>query len=527
MTSPRLSAATLASSAAVRSGVTGPLVDPETLTIGIVHFGIGAFHRAHQAVFTEEAAAATGDTSWGIMGVTGRSDSVVRQLGPQDCLYGVLERGVDSTRLVLVGSVRDIAWPGTDSDRVAEVIARPTTHIATLTITEKGYLRAADGDLDVSLDSVRRDVAIIRGELAGESGLAASTTPLGLLVRGLARRFRRGGEPFTVLPCDNLVDNGPTTRRLVASFVAAADAAVADPAATPATVDGFADWLATSVTFPSTMVDRIVPATSEQDRLLAAGMLGLRDEALVVAEPFRQWVIEDRFAGPRPAWERAGAILTADVAPYERVKLRVLNGAHSMLAYLGALKGHVTIAQAVADAPLRDAVLSALNDDVLPTLEAPAGLDLEQYRDSVLQRFANPSLAHTTYQVCMDGSQKIPFRFLSSAADRLSAGHLPLGLAFALAAWIAFIASTSDVGGPVLDDPLAATLQAAIGSSDALSSDPAAAVDRVFAIEEVFPAAVSGSPEFRAAVVSRLSDVRTLVGASSWARRLRDTRQAR
>jgi fructuronate reductase len=216
MTSPRLSAATLASSAAVRSGVTGPLVDPETLTIGIVHFGIGAFHRAHQAVFTEEAAAATGDTSWGIMGVTGRSDSVVRQLGPQDCLYGVLERGVDSTRLVLVGSVRDIAWPGTDSDRVAEVIARPTTHIATLTITEKGYLRAADGDLDVSLDSVRRDVAIIRGELAGESGLAASTTPLGLLVRGLARRFRRGGEPFTVLPCDNLVDNDhPAPRRVV------------------------------------------------------------------------------------------------------------------------------------------------------------------------------------------------------------------------------------------------------------------------------------------------------------------------
>lgn len=503
MTTSRLSATTLASSAAVRPGVTGPHVDPETLTIGIVHFGIGAFHRAHQAVFTEEAAAATGATCWGIMGVTGRSDSVVRQLRPQDCLYGVLERGSDSTSLRLVGSVRDIAWPGTDSDRVAEMIARPTTHIATLTITEKGYLRAADGDIDVSLDSVRRDVDIIRGELAGESGLPASTTPLGLLVRGLARRFRRGGEPFTVLPCDNLIDNGPTTRRLVTSLVTAAGVGA----------DGFADWLAASVTFPSTMVDRIVPATSGQDRLLAAEMLGLHDEALVVAEPFRQWVIEDRFAGPRPAWELGGAILTADVAPYERVKLRVLNGAHSMFAYLGALKGHATIAQAVADASLRDAVLSVLDDDVLPTLEAPDGLDLEQYRDSVLQRFANPSLAHTTHQVCMDGSQKIPFRFLSSAADRLKAGQLPLGLALALAAWIAFIASTSDAGGPVLDDPLAATLQAAVGSTDALASDPAAAVDRVFAIEEVFSAAVSGSPEFRAAVVSRLSDVRALVGA--------------
>lgn len=519
MTSQRLSAATLASSTAARSVVTGPLVDPEKLTIGIVHFGIGAFHRAHQAVFTEEAAAATGDTCWGIMGVTGRSDAVVRQLKPQDCLYGVLERGSDSTSLMLVGSVRDIAWPGTDSDRVAEMIARPSTHIATLTITEKGYLRGADGDIDTNLDVVRHDMAIIRGELAGEIGLAPSKTPLGLLVRGLARRFVRGGEPFSVLPCDNLADNGPTTKRLVASLVVASgievDAPASDRAALPATVDRFMDWLATSVTFPSTMVDRITPATSEPDRLLALKMLGLRDEALVVAEPFRQWVIEDRFAGPRPAWECAGAILTADVAPYERVKLRVLNGAHSMLAYLGALNGHETIAQTVADARLCGEVQRALDDDVLPTLDAPAGLDLEQYRDSVLRRFANPNLAHTTLQVGMDGSQKIPFRFLSTVADRLATGHLPVGLALALAAWITFIASTSDDGGPTLDDPLATTLKAAVGSSVALFSDPTSAVDRMFAIEEIFSTTVSESEEFRAAVVSRLADVRALMGDSA------------
>jgi len=519
LTDLRLSAANLAFSAATRSGVTGPLVDPEQLTIGIVHFGIGAFHRAHQAVFTEEAAAATGDTRWGIMGVTGRRDAVVRQLRPQDCLYGVLERGVDSTSLMLVGSVRDVAWPGTDSARVAEMIARPSTHIATLTITEKGYLRAADGGVDLSLDVVRHDVAIIRAELAGESGLAPSKTPLGLLVRGLARRFGRGAEPFTVIPCDNLTDNGPTTQRLVASLVVAAgldgEGSGADQAEPSAVIASFVDWLATSVTFPSTVVDRITPPTTEPDRLLGLEMLGLKDDALVVAEPFRQWVIEDRFVGPRPAWERAGAILTADVAPYERVKLRVLNGAHSMLAYLGALTGHKTIAQAVADVRLRDEVLRALDDDVLPTLDAPVGLDLEEYRDSVLRRFANPNLEHTTLQVGMDGSQKIPFRFLSAAADRLAAGHLPHGLALALAAWITFIAWTSDDGGPALDDPLAATLKAAVGSSTTLRADPASAVDRVFAIEEIFPATVSDSEAFRAAVVSRLWDVRDLQSASA------------
>jgi fructuronate reductase len=523
VSTPRLSAATLVEEVAQRpsrnqQSPTGPLVDPAALSIGIVHFGIGAFHRAHQAVFTEDAAAASGDTRWGILGVTGRSDTVVRQLQPQDCLYGVLERGADATSLRLIGSVRDVAWPGRDSERVVEQLARPTTHVATLTITEKGYLRGADGELDLSLGSVRHDVAVLGRELAGESELPASLTPLGLLVRGLARRFRSGGEPFTVVACDNLVDNGPTTRRLVQGFAAAAT-----PTATPVEEDAtkehpsrnqhqhpFAAWLAASVTFPSTMVDRIAPATTEGDRALAEEILGLRDEALVVAEPFKQWVIEDDFAGPRPAWEQAGAILTSDVAAYERVKLRVLNGTHSMLAYLGALKGHDTIAQAVTDVALHDAVLRVLNDDILPTLQAPPGLDLEQYRDSVLQRFANPNLAHTTGQVGMDGSQKLPFRFVSTAADRMAAGHLPEGLAFALAAWISYIASTSDAGGPVLDDPLATRLQAAIGTSVSLAEHPDAAVDRLFAINEVFTAEVRASSAFRAAVVAALPQVRAL-----------------
>nr|WP_084141512.1 mannitol dehydrogenase family protein [Cryobacterium roopkundense] len=484
---------------------TGPRVDPATLTIGIVHFGIGAFHRAHQAVFTEDAAAATGDTRWGILGVTGRTDSVVRQLQPQDCLYSVLQKGAAATSLRIVGTVRDVAWPARDSHKVAATLALPTTHIATLTITEKGYLRAGDG-IDLSLPVVQHDLALIERELLGEGGLPASGSPIGLLVRGLARRFRSGGEPFTVLSCDNLVNNGAIARALVFSLVQAL--------APSAGRDDLLAWLGASVSFPSSMVDRIAPATTPADRAEAFGILGLRDEALVVAEPFTQWVIEDDFAGPRPEWQLAGAILTADVTPYERAKLRILNATHTQLAYLGALSGLATIAQAIADPALRAAARGTIDGDILPTLDVPLGMDLEEYRDSVLERFTNPNLPHTTLQVGMDGSQKLPTRILGTVADRLAAGHTPGGLALTVAAWITFVTSTLAPHGPALDDPLAALLQTTAGSVDAAVTEPAALVDRFFALAEVFPPAVGTSVAFRDAVVAQLAAVQRLVGHS-------------
>jgi fructuronate reductase len=504
---PRLSLATLAEHPPTDAGVVGPSLDPAALTIGIVHFGIGAFHRAHQAVFTELAAAATGETRWGILGVTGRSETVVQQLVPQDCLYGVLQKGADATQLRLVTSVRNAAWPGRDSELVVATLAAPTTHIATLTITEKGYLRGIDGAIDLSAPAVQNDLELVERELAGAPDERPSQTPIGLLVRGLARRFRRGGQPFTVVPCDNLVGNGEVTRALVTSLVGAlggADAAAADRR------DAFLGWLEASVSFPSTMVDRIAPATTDADREEALELLGLRDEALVVAEPFLQWVIEDDFAGPRPAWEKAGAIITADVAPYEAVKLRTLNATHSLLAYLGALKGHGTIAEAVADPALRDAARSVIDADILPTLVAPEGFDLGEYRDSVLQRFANPNLAHTTKQVAMDGSQKLPGRTLGTAVDRLAAGHTPNGPALVVAAWISYIAASLEAGGPTLDDPMASVLQSAVGSADAVTGDPEGVVDRVLALDAVFPDALRTSQAFRDAVVAQLPVVRSL-----------------
>ncbi|MGW6228594.1 mannitol dehydrogenase family protein [Cellulosimicrobium cellulans] len=437
--------------------------------VGIVHLGIGAFHRAHQAVVTEDAARATGETCWGILGVTQRSASVRDQLRPQGGVYTVLTVGPDGASPRVVGSVTDVAWPAEETARVLAAVAAPTTHVVTLTVTEKGYARRADGRLDV--DAVATDLDVLRREEAsagspgsgapdadasGEAaGVAAATSAVGLLVRGLAARRRAGGAPLTVLSCDNLADNGHVLARLVGEAV--------DAALPGAEGDALRAWLAASVTFPCSMVDRIVPATTPAQRDEVETLLGARDEGLVVAEPFVQWVIEDRFAGPRPAWERGGATLTSDVAPYERAKLRLLNGAHSFLAYAGSLAGHATIAEAVAN-PALAAGARALQADALATLEAPDGVDLAAYAQTLLDRFANPATGHTTRQVAMDGTQKIPFRWGATLADLLAAqpdAPAPRGVVAALAAWAGYV--VAEVGaGRTVDDPRGDELRAVV-----------------------------------------------------------------
>ena len=493
-TIPRLSLVSLAE-VSRPPGVELPRVDPQTLSIGIVHLGVGAFHRAHQAIFTEDAAAALGQTNWGILGVTGRSDTVVRQLAPQDGLYGVLTKGADATSLRVVGSLRDIAWPGDRSADVVRALAAPTTHVITLTMTEKGYLRGPGGGVDVTNVDLAHDLAMVDSAMAGVPVTEPSRTLLGLLVRGLALRFVSSRAPVSVVSCDNLTHNGAVVRAVVASAIAT----LREPVA-------LLSWLDSSVAFPSTMVDRITPATTEPDREEAMALLGLRDAGLVVAEPFRQWVIEDAFASERPRWELAGAILTSDVGPYEDVKLRILNATHSLLAYLGALMGYRTIAEAIADPALRAASMRMITEDVLPTLAAPAGIDLAEYRDATLTRFANPNLAHTTAQVAMDGSQKLPQRLIPTISDRLAAGAVPHHLALLTAAWITYIASTDD-----LADPMAERLRAAVPSANALYANPGVAVQNILAIETVFPPNVRDSQEFGDAVTAQLAVVRKLV----------------
>jgi len=467
-----------------------PAHDPRGLEIGIVHLGLGAFHRAHQAVFTEDAISATGDTRWGILGVTQRSAAVVEQLRPQDGLYGVLTKGDGSTSLRVVGSLRQVAFPGEETGAVLDRIAAPTTHIVSLTVTEKGYRRTASGAPDLADPGVAADVAALRAELEGPTGaVEPSRTPIGLLVRGLALRWGRSGAPLTVVCCDNMVDNGATVRALVLAVATAAG-----PRG-----ERLAGWVEDAVRFPATMVDRIVPATSPAHRAEAATLLGLQDEGLVVGEPFSQWVVQDDFAGPRPRWDLAGATLTSDVEPFERAKLRILNGTHSTLAYLGALRGHRTIAEAVADPELEALARELIDEDVIPTLSAPTGLDLEAYRESVLERFANPNTGHTTIQVAMDGSQKLPIRLLGAAADRLAAGATPRAAARAIAAWAVFVARAGADG--TLDDPMADVLRAAAsGAPDGLA-------DRLLDLAQVFPAEVAGSEAFRAEVRAGVRDL--------------------
>ncbi|KQR08399.1 mannitol dehydrogenase family protein [Cellulomonas sp. Leaf334] len=485
---PRLSRATLSTSG-LPSGVQAPAIDPGDVSVGLVHLGLGAFHRAHQAVFTEDAAAASGENRWGILGVTQRSARVVEQLAPQDGLYGVLTKGTNETSLRLVGSLRDVAFPGTDTPRVLTTIAAPTTHVVTLTVTEKGYRRAADGRPDLADPDLVADLDVLAAELRGGRNDAPARSPLGLLLRALALRARQDAGNLTVVCCDNLADNGAVLAALVAATLDAVPNG-----------DRLREWVETSVRFPGTMVDRIVPATTDAHRAEAQSLLGLSDAGLVIGEPFTQWVIQDSFAGPRPAWERVGATLTEDVAPYERAKLRVLNASHSTLAYLGALRGHATIAQAVADPDLEATVRALVDDDVLPTLVAPDGLDLAQYRDEVLSRFANPNTGHTTVQVAMDGSQKLPQRLLGTVRDRLDSGAVPIAAAATVAAWIAYVRATSqgelEVDGRQvgLDDPLATTLAAAAeGPLDALA-------DRMLDVRAVFGDDLAGSDAFRSAV---------------------------
>lgn len=494
MTLPRLSATTWAQRVArgLPADVQGPAVDPAALTVGQVHLGVGAFHRAHQAVCTEDAAAATGETRWGLLGVTQRSARVAEQLVPQDGLYGVLTTGTREESLRVVGSVRDVAYPGRDTARVLDALAAPTTHVVSLTVTEKGYRRAVDGGLDRTAPDVAADLRAAATERTGDDDTAA-LTPIGLLVRGLVRRHRTSQAPLSVVCCDNLTDNGALLAGLVAQGLAVVPGG-----------DDVAAWVATSVRFPSTTVDRIVPATTPAHRARAAALLGLDDAGLVVGEPYFQWVLEDAFAGPRPAWERAGATFTDDVAPYERAKLRVLNATHSTLAYHGALRGHTTIAQAVADPDLEALVRALVDEDVRPTLTG-GGPEPTAYRDEVLRRFADPGTGHTTLQVAMDGSLKLPQRLLGTVADRLAAGAVPHAAAHAVAGWVAYVraAAAGELvvdGRPVpLDDPLAARLAEAAGGRDPVAG--------LFALRQVFPEPVASSAAFRDAVRGALRDL--------------------
>lgn len=403
-----------------------------------MHLGLGAFARAHTAVLTENAMRSSGDFGWGIIGVTQRSDTVARQLAPQDGLFTVAERGSGAAPLRVVSSIVEALSGRDNPGTVIDRIAASSTSVVTLTVTEKGYrIDPRTGKLNTADEQVQAD-------LAGQ----APQTSIGQIARGIQRRARADAGPLTVVSCDNLPGNGELTRNLVHAFAAALPAKESDP---------LLSWLAANVSFPSTMVDRMVPATTSGDLDAVERELGLRDEAAVVAEPFMQWVIEDNFASRRPRWEDAGALFSTDVAAWEAAKLRLLNASHSMLAYLGLATGKTSISDAVGEDVFRTACSRMMAEDALPTITLPAGLDGEAYCSQVLSRFANPALGHTTAKVGSDGSQKIGLRLLTTVRGSLEAGREPRWAALAVAAWMHRVASTP---AAELNDPLAQELHA-------------------------------------------------------------------
>ena len=462
----------------------GPAVDPRRSAVGIVHLGIGAFHRAHQAVYTEDAAAATGSDEWGIVGVTQRSVAVRDQLVPQDGLYTLVERGTNSATKRVIASVRDVLHAAQDGDAVREWISSPNVRVVSLTVTEKGYHGRSDGRLDL-------DDPMVAGDLAG----GPARTPIGQLVRGMQDRLARHAEPLTVLCCDNLTSNGQTVAGLVRDFIEALPARESRD---------LSSWVDAAVRFPGTMVDRIVPATTEADLAEVAAALGVHDRGAVVAEPFSQWVIEDRFAADRPAWERAGAVFTDDVEPWETAKLRLLNGTHSLLAYLGALRGHRTIAETLSDDEIGETAESFMLQDVLPTLAGPPSMDLKAYCGSVLDRFRNEALRHRTVQVAMDGTQKVPLRLLGTVRDRLAAGIVPPLATKAVAAWMVYVARACEPGSTLpLDDPLADRL----GDIASRATSATLLVDGLLAVRETFGDDLPHHAGFRELLVHEVEEL--------------------
>ena len=458
--------------------VAQPAYDRATVRAGIVHLGIGAFHRAHQAVYIDDCLAAAPE--WGIIGASLRSPTTRDALQTQDWLYTLSIRSGEGERLRVVGSILDVLVATEQRERLLTSMADPRIRIVSLTVTEKGYHHdPATGELNEADADVRQDLA---------TPTAPRTAP-GLIVEALARRRAAGVAPFTVLTCDNLPSNGSVVKRILTRFAELRDA-------------DLGAFVAGEVACPSTMVDRITPATTDEDRARVDAALGCADAWPVVTEPFTQWVVEDHFPGGRPAFEAAGAELVADVAPYEQMKLRLLNGAHSSLSYLGYLAGYPFVSDVMADTSFARFV-AALMDEAIPTLRVPASMDLVGYKAALLTRFRNPALKHKTWQICMDGSQKLPQRLLGTIRENLAARR-PFGrLALGVAGWMRYVTGIDETGKPIdVRDPLAAELRAL---ADAAGPSAERLVRGLLGVEKIFGSDLAGHARFVAAVTERLA----------------------
>ncbi|WP_298877087.1 mannitol dehydrogenase family protein [uncultured Bradyrhizobium sp.] len=459
------------------SSIRRPAYDRSRVTPGIVHLGLGAFHRAHQAVVIDDCLAADSN-AWGIVGASLRSPDTRDALAPQDHLYTLAVRAAEGTEHRIVGALLDSVVAREKPAALVERMADPAIRIVSTTVTEKGYCHTPQsGDLDDRHPDVVHDL----------NNIEAPRSAPGFIVAALARRRALSIAPFTVLCCDNLAANGHTVQRIVTQFAALRSKELSK-------------WIADSTTFPCTMVDRIVPETTNADRDAVAVALGMRDAWPVMTEPFTQWVVEDHFAAGRPDLAAAGVELVSDVKPFELMKLRLLNASHSALAYLGYLAGYETIADTMQNSHFARLAAQVMEQAAV-TLTMPAGTDLAAYRASLLKRFANPALRHRTWQIAMDGSQKLPQRLLGAIQDRL-ARNLPIAThALAVAGWMRYV-TASDEQGRAIDvrDPLAAELAALAREAGPMAERLAPAF---LGVEKIF-GPLGAEPRLREAVIAAL-----------------------
>ena len=461
------------------ASIARPSYDRSKVLGAIVHLGIGAFHRAHQAMFTD-AVLATGDLAWGIVGAGVISADMKNALSPQDFLYALAEMGADSEKVRVIGSIVGVFGGAEDADRLLAKMSDVSTRIVSITVTEKGYyLDLATGKLQLQVPAVAADLATP----------ATPKTILGLIVQALKNRKAAGIPPFTVLSCDNLPNNGKLAKAAVLAFAREVDA-------------GLAVWIEANVCFPCTMVDRITPATTDADRAHVTGLIGMEDAWPVVTEQFVQWVIEDQFTMGRPDWNIAGAVFSDEIENWENMKLRCLNGSHSTLSYLGQLTGRETVADAMK-LPLITDILDPLWLEIREVLHAPKGVNTAEYVESLKQRFRNPALKHRTAQIACDGSQKLPQRLLAPLRDRIAKGLASPMIITAVAAWMHFVVKTANTPGAVLNDPLASEIL----DKARLSNEASGIVGNLLAIEKIFDLDLPANASFRAQLIEKFVEL--------------------
>lgn len=476
---PRLNRDTLA---ALPSVVARPTYSRAGKRNGIVHIGIGAFHRAHQAVYTDDAMAIEGG-DWLITGISLRSPMVRDQLSPQDSYYTVAVNQNNSTHYRVIGSISQVLYAKDSIGQIMTLMTKPEVRIITLTVTEKGYMHdPVTGELLIDHPDISHDL----------NNLDKPVTTIGLITSVLNRRMRLESTGLSVLSCDNLSGNGRLLNKLVLSFAEQVSARLVN-------------WINDNVSFPSSMVDRIVPTTRQQDIRDFTIFSSILDEGLVVTEPFSQWVIEDDFVNGRPAWGKAGALLVNDVKLYEDVKLRMLNGCHSAIAYLGYQAGFEFVAEAMCDGHFERFIRYLMQEEITPTVTPPPHFDMKRYQDSIIERLKNHCIKHRTSQIAMDGSQKLPQRLINTVLDRLETGNSVDALCLGIAAWMRYLIGKDEAGQPYdLQDPLADCFKRIVVDT---VDDPSKMVGVLIKIDTIFDKRLAHYPEFNHRVSNWLKQI--------------------